>query len=147
MSGEGNCNNPKGNPLITTYSQKSRFHSGPNAADPAEAVKKRKVNGTSVRAAERRIAGMEFDKNNPPTGATISKMLDNREGVLTGAQIVAIKRFELAAKGHPKFSQYFTEDVDGKLIQKAITAETSLADLIAGSYDKEGDDDEQGSDS
>lgn len=140
---EGNAGNPNGHPDIKQIGMNSRF-GAEGGADPREAAKKRKISWRSVRRATQRIAGLEFTEESKPTAATITRMM-GKPGTITGAQIAAIRLFELVSKGNLKAIKEFTEQVDGKLVQKSIQASATLAEIVSKSYDPQflsGKDDE-----
>jgi len=100
--------------------------------DPSAAAAKGNKNRSSVRAASRRIAAMEV---------AFAMELAGKEKFqkLNMAEAVALAKFKAALAGDTTAMQQVTEDVDGKLVDRKVHAEVTLADLVTGSleYDDE----------
>lgn len=118
----------KKNQLIE-YGKNTRFGSD-RGADPSEAGRKGAHKKWSVRDSSRRMAAL--------TVGEAKEMMENIDE-LTVAQAVALAKFQKAMKGDTKAMLQFTEDVDGKLVDRKVHAEVTLADLVTGSleYDEE----------
>lgn len=72
-----------------------------------------------------------FEKDAPALDDQAKKLLGRN---LTGAERMALVRIRQGFAGNYKFNQSCTEDVDGKLLERKVEAQVSLADLVNGSY-------------
>lgn len=121
-----------GNPDINKYS----VPFGPDN-DPHKAQKKSAP--WSIRNAVRRICAREMIKMQADEKMTIERLaelvFDGRQPSM--GEMVALRRVFEALRGNPKFSQFVTEDVDGKLVQKTVEAKATLAEIVSKSYDEE----------
>lgn len=128
----GEDNNDPTNRLIG-----SRFgEEGGADARAAQAKSRAKmIENNSVRRMVNRIAAHEFD-----TGPDAPPIQDQIRGIfgrkMTGAQMMAAARVAQGMKNY-KAMQNIVEDIDGKLIEKKVEAQVSYADLVAGSLDRE----------
>jgi len=102
----------------------------PGGPDPTELAERR----WSVRDAQRRLAAAEFDGNITLVGLT-NKLRDKR-GKLTVAQVVAARRVHDALT-KPDERMRFIDDVEGRLFDKRIEAQTTLADLVTATISDE----------
>lgn len=102
------------------------------AADPSAAATKRnkEQNPSSIRMNLRRLAAAEFDITSPLTKEEIAKKFGRKGTEINGAQVLALKKFEMALKGNTAIMQQVTDDIDGKQVQATVEARTSLADLV-----------------
>lgn len=114
-----------GNKNIAEYGKGTRFGSD-NGPDPSEAGRKGANAKWSVRNASKRIAALTVGE---------AKEMMGRMDELTVAQAVALSKFRSAMAGDTKAMQQFTDDVDGKLIDRKVHAEITLADLVTGSLE------------
>lgn len=118
--------NPKGNNKdLVKVGESTRFgaEGGP---DPSEAGRKGAQRKWSVRDSSRRMAAL--------TVGEAKEMMKNMDQ-LTVAQAVALSKFRSAMAGDTKAMQQFTDDVDGKLVDRKVHAEVTLADLVTGSLE------------
>ncbi len=131
----------EGNKDIAEYGKSTRF-GAEGGADPKAARAKRTENGTgnqhTVRQAVRRLACADFDITAELTPKELCKKFGREGTVVTGAMLLAAKKFQKAMQGDVKMLQQITDDIDGKQVQKTIEAKTTLADLVNRSYEIEG---------
>lgn len=81
----------------------------------------------SIRNAIKRVANMNAEE--------IAQMM--KDPNLTMAQLVALTKFQMATKGrNVKAQQQIEDSVDGRIVQASVSANISLAEIIAKSYDK-----------
>lgn len=134
-----------------THLQGRRFGEA-GGADPSAAATKRnnEQNPSLVRLSLRRLAAAEFDITKELTNEEIVRKF-GREGLkITGAQMIAVRKFQAALKkADPKMMQQITDDIDGKQVQPTASTRLSLEELLALSQDKEylaggGDEQESG---
>lgn len=114
-------------------------------ADPSAAATKRNndANPSQIRSAMKRLAAAEFDITQDFTPAELLKKFGRNGVVVSGAQLIAVKKFQIALKkGDVKMLQQVTDDVDGKQIERKAEAQVSYAELVAGSFLDEPDDTE-----
>ena len=123
-----------GNKEIAVIGEKTRF-GAENGPDPAEAAKKAKP--WSVRNSVRRLAAAKIVTKNGPSIQEQIESVFGEPGVMTVAQLVAVKKVGMALKGNLAAIESITDDVDGKLVQKEVKATVSLADLVNKSYEIE----------
>lgn len=131
----GGPNNPDGNSNITEVS----VPFGSPGNDPKVAQQKA-LKPWSVRHMVRYFARQEWDlsKEAKPMRDQALVMLGKTK--LTGAEAMALARVQQAMMANPKFSQFCVEDIDGKVVDKSLSAQVSLADLINGNFENVGDD-------
>ena len=79
----------------------------PGGADPAEAARRGKP--WSVRNAVRKLAAEEVNAEDPNSSKP--------KGIMTRAQIIAMRQLEKAMAGDSQAAMYVTDNVDGKLAQ------------------------------
>jgi len=131
-------NNKDGNKDITEYGKATRFGSA-GGPDPRAAKEKQTAAGQgnqhSVRNAARRLAAAEFDITKKLSPEDLVKKFGRDGYVVSGAQMIAIKKFQKAMTGDTKMLQQITDDIDGKQVQKVVEAQASLADLVTKSYE------------
>lgn len=133
MAHKGNNNNPNGHlPTLIPGNPKGRF-GAPGGPDPSEAGKR---GGGSVRAAIRRIAFMH-----PEDARDMIKRADKD---MTMAIAIAAAKFQKALKGDTKAMQQLEDSIDGKLVEKQVKAETTLEELVVGSFEHEQRSEEEG---
>lgn len=123
---------------IIEAGKNTRFGSK-DGADPSEAATKRnkEANPNAVRLAMKRLAASEFDIMQPLTAEDIAKKFGRNGTIVSGAQMIAVKKFQVAMKkGDPKILQQVTDDIDGKQVEKKMEASVTLADILAASHDE-----------
>jgi hypothetical protein len=100
--------------------------------DPSTAARRKnqEAHTSSVRLALRRLAGAEFDVAQSLTLEELVKKFGREGTVISGAQMLAARKFLLALKGNVSLMQQVTDDIDGKLVQASVEARTTLADLV-----------------
>lgn len=130
-----------GNPNIAKLGQDTQFGKGQDAATVGS-----KAKPWAVRRAAAKIAAHQFDISDdaPKLDAQIRNDVFKVEGNrMRGAELVASRHFLCAASGTDKgikAIKSFTDDVDGKLIQKSVEAKVTLEMLVLGSFEEEDDD-------
>jgi hypothetical protein len=115
-----------GNKDIATIGEATQF-GAEGGANPSEAAAK--SNGGSIRGAVRRIAHMHPDD--------AKKLADPNSPQATMALIVAATKYQRALKGDVRAMQQLEDSIDGKLVEKQIQAETTLEELVTGSFEHE----------
>ncbi len=129
MANDGS-NNPDGH-LPTLQPGVAGAHTRfgqPGGPDPQEARAKQ-VNPSSVRAQVRRIAAL--------TRTEFKQAYDSNAATM--AMIVAASKYQKAVKGDVKAMQQIEDSVDGKLADRKIEAQVTLADLVNGSFEQDVD--------
>lgn len=124
------------NPNIVEAGKATQF-GAENGPDPVEAGKKGGHTGGSIRASIRRLAAQDIDLTRNLTHTDIVKMFGRNQGKVSMAQALAAAKFQKALKGDVKAMAQLEDSVDGKLVEKRIEAEVTLADLVNGSYEHE----------
>lgn len=106
--------------------------------DPSAAATKKnnEQHAQSIRVALRRLATADFDITKPLTLEELVTKFGRDGTVITGAQMLAARKFLMALKGDVRLLQQVTDDIDGKQVQAVAEAKITLADLVAASYDK-----------
>lgn len=100
----------------------------PGGPVPAEAAKGK--NPHSIRNAVRRVGAMDVDQ------ALAISSAPNR-GKLSMVEAVALAKFKQALAGNVMAMHQLENSIDGKLVDKQVSAETTLEELVLGSYDHE----------
>lgn len=118
------------NPKLIEDGKNTRFGQ-PGGADPVAATKSGNK-PWSIRNSVRRLAAAEFDIDKKMTPEEFAKKFGAGGRTLTGAQMIAAKKFHMALSGNAKVMKEITEDVDGKLVQEQKIATVTLADLVNG---------------
>jgi len=115
----------------------SRFgeDGGADAREAQAKSRQKMIENASVRRMVNRIASHEFDFA-PDAKAIPDQIKDVFGRKLTGAQMLAATRFAQAMK-NPTAMQQIVEDIDGKLIEKKVEAKVGYAELVAGSLERE----------
>lgn len=129
-------NENSGNKNIVEYAKGHRF-GDPGGADPAAAARKAKP--WSMRRTVRRICETAMEQLAPGEKLTVERIGEMVFGhrPLTFGEMSALRRVLESIRGNPKFSQYVTEDIDGKLVERKVEAQVTLADIVNRSYELE----------
>lgn len=67
------------------------------------------------------------------------ELFGNSTRTLTPAELIAVKKIQVALAGDVKAMQQLEDSADGKLVEKRISASTSLASLVTGEIDEDDD--------
>ncbi len=125
--------NVDGNPKIAALGASTRFGQ-PGGPDPG--LMAREKNPAHVRAVLRRLAACEIDITQPVTIELLSKMLRRDGSMLTGAEMLAVRKWQQAMTNWRAMDSLI-DAIDGKQVQKQVEAQATLADLINRSYELE----------
>jgi hypothetical protein len=98
------------------------------SADPVEAGRR----GGMMRAAQRRIAHMDFKTLNEMSEEALLERLRGSRGTFTMSDYLAIKRAIRAQKDGAEY-EALINNVEGKLVDRKVTTQAkSLAELLSG---------------
>lgn len=139
-----------GNQNIAKHGESTRFGSkgGPDPSAAGKASQAKAGNPSSIRSSLRRLMAAEVDFTKPIDPSDIVKMFGKNGMKVTLAQACAIRKVQ-QAMGNWKAMDSLTDQVDGKQVQATVEAKTTMADLLAASFDAtflEGDIDESDED-
>lgn len=127
-----------GNANITVYGASTQFgkDGGPDASAAAR-KKNTEQHAQNIRLALRRLAVADFDVSKPLTLDELVKKFGRDGTEISGAQMLAARKFLLALKGDARLLKQITDDIDGKQVQALVQAKTTLADLVNASVSLE----------
>src|SRR5436190_653334 len=121
----------RGNAQIAALGRYTQFGKERGHDPSAAACKKsREAHAASVRLALRRLAIADFDISQPITLEELVTKFGREGMAISGAQMLAARKFLLALKGNVGLLQQVTDDIDGKQVQATVEARTTLADLV-----------------